>query len=249
MIEQTREMMHKLKFLGMLETLDLRLHEAKSSDWSYSDFIAALMTDEKLYRDDRATKRRVKGAKFRTDACLEKLDFTARRTLSKTLVNELKHLKFVTDPRNVIIVGPTGVGKTFLATAIGSHACREGYTVIFMGVNMFIEETSLRRATGTFLKLRDRLIKTDLLILDDLGIKPLPPTAIQDLYDILEERYQSKSTLITSQLPLENWREIIDDSVALDAIMDRLIHGTVKIEMKGESYRKKRGLKQVLDTP
>lgn len=249
MIEQTRETMHKLRFMGMLETLDLRIHEAKSAGWSYSDFIGALMTDEKLYRDDKATKRRIRIAKFRTDACLEKLDFTAKRSLTKTFVSELQHLKFLSDPRNVLIIGPTGVGKTFLATAMGNHACREGFKVIFMGMNMFIEETTLTRATGTFLKLRDRLIKTDLLILDDLGIKPLPPAVIQDLYDILEERYQSKATMITSQLPLENWKEVIDDTVALEAIMDRLIHGAIKLEMKGDSYRKKRGKNKKLDTP
>ncbi len=244
MIEQTKEMMQKLKFFGMMETLDLRLHEAKSAGWSYSDFVGALMTDEKSHRDDKSTKRRIRVARFRTDACLDKLDLTARRSLSKTLVSELKHLKFINDPRNVLITGPTGVGKTFFATAIGNHACREGYKVSFMGMNMFIEETIMGRATGTFLKLRDKLIKADLLILDDLGIKPLPSTAIQDLYDILEERYQNKSTMITSQLPLTNWKEVIDDSVALEAIIDRLIHGVVKIEMKGESYRKKRGIKQ-----
>jgi DNA replication protein DnaC len=98
----------------------------------------------------------------------------------------------------------------------------------------------MSRADGTFLNYRERMIKTDILILDDLGIKPLPQSTVQDLYDILEERYQSKSTVITSQLPLKNWREVIDDPVALEAILDRLIHGAIKIELKGESYRKKR---------
>lgn len=248
MIEQTREMMTKLRFLGMLETLDLRLHEARSTSWSYADLIGALMTDEKLYRDDKAIKGRIRVARFRTDACLEKLDLTAKRSLTKQQINELKELSFVREPRNVILLGPTGVGKTFLATAIGNHACREGYKTLFMGMNMFIEESSLARASGNFLKFRDKLIKADLLILDDLGIKPLPPTAIQDLYDILEERYQSKSTVITSQLPLENWKEVIEDEVALEAIMDRLIHGSHKIEIKGESYRKKRGNEKKVDT-
>jgi DNA replication protein DnaC len=137
-------------------------------------------------------------------------------------------------------MGPTGVGKTFLATALGNHACRGGFSVTFIGVNMFIEKVQMSRADGTFLNYRERMIKTDILILDDLGIKPLPQSTVQDLYDILEERYQSKSTVITSQLPLKNWREVIDDPVALEAILDRLIHGAIKIELKGESYRKKR---------
>ncbi len=241
MLEQTKEIMHRFKFFGMLGALDMRLHEAMSTSWSYSDFIGALITDEKRYRDDKAIKNRIRSAKFRNDATLDKLDSTAKRNLSKTEINEMKNLKFLTDPRNVLIIGPTGVGKTFLATAIGDHACREGYKVIFLGVNMFIEETTLTRAAGTFLRYRERLVNSDLLILDDIGIKPLPPTAITDLYDILEERYQSKSTMFTSQLPIENWKEVIDDAVALEAIIDRLIHGAIKIEMKGESYRKYRG--------
>lgn len=248
MIEQTREMMTKLRFLGMLETLDLRLHEARSSSWSYADLIGSLITDEKIYRDDKAIKRRIRVARFRTDACLEKLDLTAKRSLSRHQVNELKELTFVREPRNVLLLGPTGVGKTFLATAVGNHACREGYKTLFMGMNMFIEESSMARASGNFLKFRDKLIRADLLVLDDLGIKPLPATATQDLYDILEERYQSKSTVITSQLPLENWKEVIEDEVALEAIMDRLIHGALKIEIKGESYRKKRGKEKKVDT-
>jgi DNA replication protein DnaC len=243
-IEQTREMMSRMKFFGMIETLDLRLHEARTNGWGHGDFISALITDEKLYRDDRAIKTRIRCAKFRTDASFEKLDLTGKRTIAKDQIQQLKSLKFLAEPRNVIILGPTGVGKTFLATAIGNHACREGYRVSFLGMNMFIEETTISRAAGHFLKLREKLVKADLLILDDLGIKPLPPTVAQDLYDILEERYQHKSTIITSQLPLNNWMEVIEDSVVLEAIMDRLIHGVIKVEINGESYRKKRGLKK-----
>jgi len=241
MIEQTRECMQKMKFNGMLETLDLRIHEATTAGWSYSDFIGALVTDEKHHRDNKAIKRRIKGAMFRTDACLDKIDYTAKRSLSKKLVCELKTLRFFSDSRNILLIGPTGVGKTFLATAIGNHACHEGYKVTFMGVNLLMEEIAMSRATGKFLRLRDRLIKTDLLILDDLGIKPLSSGVIQDLYDILEERYQKYPTVITTQLPLINWKEVIDDPVALEAIVDRLIHGAIQIDLTGESYRKKIG--------
>ena len=111
---------------------------------------------------------------------------------------------------------------------------------MFVGVNLLIEKITLARADGTFLRYRDRLAKADLLILDDLGIKTLPQETVQDLYDVLEERYQTRSTVITSQLPLTNWKEVIEDAVALEAILDRLIHGAVKIDLSGESYRKKR---------
>ena len=185
--------------------------------------------------------RRLKAAHFRTDASLERIDVTAKRNLSRTQIQELRELKFVTDPRNVLILGATGVGKTFLATALGNQACRQGFTCLFFGMNFFLEKLSLHRADGSFLKFRDRLIKCDLLILDDLGLKILPQDAIQDLHDVLEERYQSKSTVITTQLPLMNWKEVIEDPLALEGMVDRMIHGAVTLQLEGESYRKKRG--------
>ena len=110
-------------------------------------------------------------------------------------------------------------------------------------MNFLIERVQLARVEGSYLKFRDKLIRTDLLILDDLGLKPLPPEMVQDLYDILEERYQSKCTVITSQLPVQNWKEVISDEVALEAILDRLINGTIQIQVDGDSYRRKRGVK------
>ena len=169
---------------------------------------------------------------------MERLDLTSKRNLTKTQVHDLFQLGFINAPRNVIILGPTGVGKTYLATALGNQACRKGYSSFFIGMNMLIEKLAISRAEGGFLKLRDKLTKVDLLILDDLGIKRLPPSAVQDLYDIMEERYQSKSTVITTQLPVENWKEVIEDLVALEAIVDRIIHGSIVINLKGESYRK-----------
>lgn len=240
MIEQTKQNLYQLKCFGILSSLDVRLTEATGQNWGHIEFLSSLVSDEVLDRNNRKTKRRVKAARFRTDASFERIDFTAKRSLSKTQVENLKTLRFMSEPRNVIVMGPTGVGKTFVATALGNHACRHGHTATFIGVNMFIEKLQMCRADGTFLNYRERLIKTDLLILDDLGIKPLPAEVIQDLYDILEERYQSKATVITSQLPIENWKEVIDDSVALEAILDRLIHGAIKLEVKGESYRKRR---------
>jgi len=239
MIEQTKKILSELKCHGMLSSLDLRLTEATSNGWGHSEFLSALSTDEKSYRDNRKTARRIKAAQFRTDASLERFDFTVRRSIVKTQIQDLMELRFLREPRNILILGQTGVGKTFLATAIGNHACRSGFTTLFIGVNHLIDRLALARADGTFLNFRDKLIRADLLILDDLGLKILPPETVQDLYDVLEERYQSKSTMITSQLPVANWKEVIEDAVVLEAILDRLIHGAVTLQVEGESYRKK----------
>jgi DNA replication protein DnaC len=247
MLEQTKSMLAQMKMNGILEGLDLRLAEATSHNWGHSDFLSAIVTDEKNHRDNKQVKRRIKAARFRTDACYEKIDTTAKRSLTSTQVRDLMELRFLHEPRNVLIHGPTGVGKTFLATALGNQACRKGFTSIFMGLNELIDRVDVARADGSYLRLRDRFIKTDCLILDDLGIKKLPAIVVQDLYDILEERFSNKSTIITSQIPIENWKEVIEDPVALEAILDRLVHGAIRLNLSGESMRKKRSQEQRLD--
>jgi DNA replication protein DnaC len=227
----------------------MRLAEATTHAWGQSDFLSALITDEKNYRENQKIKGRIRAARFRTEACAEKIDVTAKRNLSATQVKDLMELRFLKEPRNVLIHGQTGVGKTFLATALGNQACRKGFTCIFLGINELIERIDIARADGSFLRFRDRLIRTECLILDDLGIKKLPQVMVQDLYDILEERYSNKSTIITSQIPLENWKEVIEDPVALEAILDRLVHGAIKLNLTGESMRKKRAQSLDLDKP
>ncbi len=247
MLEQTRNQISEMKLFGMLKSLDLRLQESISHGWSPSELLSALMTDEKTYRDSAKINRRLKAANFRTQASFESIDYTAKRTLTKAAVKDLMQMNFIkASPRNVMIVGPTGVGKTFLSTAIGNHACRHGHTTIFMGISVFVEKLLMARTDGTYLRLRERLIKTDFLIIDDIGLKKLPPQIVQDLHDLLEER-QEKCTLITTQLPLKNWKEIIDDELALDTVVDKLQHGSLHLVLEGESYRKKKGQKDKLD--
>lgn len=233
--------MGRLKMFGMLKTLDTRLVEAQENGWSYSDFLSALVTDEKGYREQKSTEYKIKRAKFRRPASFDQFDYRAKRTLKKSQIEELKQLSFLRNKQNLLLLGPTGVGKTFVATAIGYHACNEGFTCQFMGLNLFVEQAALNRTAGTFLRFRDRMIRADLLILDDFGLKKFTPTVTQDFYDILEERYQEKSTIVTSQLPIPNWKEVVDDEVALEAILDRLIYGQ-RLEITGESYRKKMNL-------
>lgn len=247
MLEQTRNQISEMQLFGMLKNLDLRLQESITHGWSPSEFLSAVITDEKTHRDIQKINRRVKAASFRTQATFETIDYTAKRTLTKATVKDLMQLNYIkAAPRNVMMIGPTGVGKTFIATALGNHACRHGYTTIFLGISVFIEKLLMARTDGTYLRLRDKLIKTDFLIIDDIGLKKIPPQIVQDLHDILEER-QEKCTLITSQLPLENWKEIIDDELALDTVVDKLKHGSLHLNIEGDSYRKKKGQKAKLD--
>ena len=175
MLEQTRNQISEMKFFGMLKSLDLRLQESISHGWSASELLSALITDEKNYREATQINRRLKAANFRTQAVLEMIDYTADRTLTKATVRDLMQMNYIkASPRNVMIVGPTGVGKTFLSTALGNHACRHGYSTIFMGLTFFVEKLLMARTDGTYLRLRDRLIKTDFLIIDDIGLKKLP---------------------------------------------------------------------------
>lgn len=248
MIEQTKNHLGAMQLHGMLRSLDLRMQEAVSHEWGPGEFLAALVSDEKSYREVRQINRRLRTANFRTQASFETWDYTAKRTINKSTVRELMQLTYIkSSPRNVMVVGPTGVGKTFIATAIGNQACRHGFTTLFMGISVFIEKLLMARTDGTYLKLRDRLIKTDLLIVDDIGLKKIPSQIVQDLHDILEER-QEKCTLLTTQLPLKNWSEIIEDELALDTVVDKLQHGSLTITIQGESYRKKKGKQESIDS-
>lgn len=240
-MDVTNNQLHQLRLCGMLKTLPLRLQESQQEKWSYSEFLNGLLVDEIRYRDQKSSEGRLKRAKFRTQADFDHFDFTLKRSLTKTQIKELKELSFMKSKQNLLLLGPTGVGKTFVATAIGHQACVEGYNVIFEGMNSLIETIKFHRVAGTFLRIRKRLIEADLLIIDDLGIKPLDGEMVQDLYDILEERYHKKSTIITTQLPIQNWKEIITDEVVFEAIVDRVAHG-YKIEITGESYRRRRGI-------
>jgi DNA replication protein DnaC len=236
--------MIELNLTGMRETFLVRAKQARESGLTSEDFFGLMLQDELEYRRSARIKRLLKRAAFRQPANLESLDLKLDRGLDKRQIKELETCRFLDDGINILIMGPTGVGKTYLATAIGNAACRRGHSTIFFRMNALIEQMLLARAKGTYLNLLKRLAGSDLLILDDLGIKPLEPQHFQDLYDVLDERGEEKSTIVTSQLPVENWSEIIADPVACEAITDRLSSIAIRLVMQGSSYRPKRGARK-----
>lgn len=246
-MQQTEMKLNQLQMWGAKKTLDLRLTEASNGGWKYSELIDALLQDELSYRDQKKTEYRIKRAKFRQEAYEDLFDFNVKRNITKAQVKELLGLNFLEKKQTLLILGPTGVGKTFLASAIGYHCCQKGYECLFLSMNNFIEQTQMARVTGNFIKYKEKIIKSSLLILDDFGIGKLSAQNVQDLYDVLEERYQKRSTILTSQLELNSWKDIITDTVILEAIVDRIAHG-LRIEITGDSYRKKQGVDKVKGT-
>ena len=196
-----------------------------------------ILFDDVQYKKNLRRQRLLKAAGFRSQASLEGITYEKVRNFDKKQINEIAQMRFLEDGVNVLIYGATGVGKTYLATAIGNHVCRSGRSVLFMKMNFMLEKMSLARAEGTYLGFLKKIHNVDLLIVDDFGIKVLTDQQFQDFYDVLGERESSKSTSLTTQLPSENWNEVIPDPLVCEAISDRLTANAIKLLIKGPSKR------------
>lgn len=235
---QAKNLMAEMKFQGMLMGFDKILDNANNDGWGNIEVIDAFLQKEYDYRQSRKVESKIRNSKLKLKPEIEDFDFTAKRSITKAQIKDLYKLDWVNRGRAILLIGPTGVGKTFIAQALGLHACRNGYSVTFMSVTNFLENIMLARSSSTYLKFRDKIIKPDVFILDDLGLRKFSAMESQDLCEILEERSMNKSTIITTQLPVDHWKEVIPDPVIADAIIDRVIHSAITIKITGTSYRK-----------
>ncbi|MDD5515735.1 MAG: IS21-like element helper ATPase IstB [Thermovirgaceae bacterium] len=236
--EQTIATLNAMKLLGMARGLEERLNTPAHAELSHAEFVGLLAQDEKLYRDNQRLKRLLRNARLRQDASLEDIDFRHPRGLNRQVMLELSSTRWIDAHRNVLLTGPTGIGKSYLACALGNFAARNGYTILYMRAPRLFEGLQQSRGDGSHMKTLSRLAKVHLLIIDDFLLNPLGELERRDLLEIVEDRYQTGSTIITSQCPINDWHPNIGDPTLADAICDRLFHNTFKIDLRGDSMRK-----------
>jgi len=240
--EQTFDKLYAMKLIGMAEGFKEQLEQASFRDLSFEERFAMLADRQWIWKENKRLKRLLQEAKLKLQASLEDIDYRTPRGIEKALILSLASCQWIRSHHNLLISGPTGVGKTFLACAFAQKACREGLRTLYLRSPQFVDQIALARADGTYGTLIKRLAKTHLLVIDDLGLAPLTDTERRDLLEVIEDRTGSSSTLITSQLPIENWHDHIGDPTIADAILDRLIHNGHRIQLKGGSMRKKQKL-------
>jgi len=238
LLEQTFTKLNQMKLFGMTRALEEQLAQPDIISIPFEERLGMLVDREADLRENKRLARLLKEAKLKQQACVEDVDFRHPRALDRSVLFSLADCRWITEHHNLIITGPTGVGKTFIACALANKACRRGFTVRYWRTTRLLQAVAAARADGSYATLIHKLQKTELLLLDDWGISPLQVEEARDLLDILEDRNQTRSTLITSQMPINHWHEVLADPTLADAILDRLVHNAYKLELRGESMRK-----------
>lgn len=239
MMTTTLERLHTLRLGAMADAYRAQQQAAATAALGFDERFSMLVDAEHLFRGNRALARRLKEAKLRVPhACLEDLDPSPRRGLDRALVRQLATGRWIAEHHHVLITGPTGVGKTYLACALGQQACRQGFRALYRRVPRLFDELALAHADGSYTTLLARLARIDVLVLDDWGLAPLKESQRQDLLEVLEDRDGSRSTVITSQLPREQWHDYLGEPTVADAILDRVVHRAFPIALTGPSRRK-----------
>jgi DNA replication protein DnaC len=240
LLHPTLEKLTTMRFSGMATALEEQMKMNGLEEMGFEERLGLLLDHEQAVRETRRMKTRLSRAKLRQDGSIEDIDFRHPRGLDKSLVLRLSGCQWIKDKNNLIITGSTGVGKSYLACAFAQKACREGFSALYLRMTKLFEDMSLAKGDGRYLKLLTSFAKADLLVLDDYGLMPLNQEQRHDFLEILEDRHNLKSTLVTSQLPIEHWHEQIGDPTLADAILDRLVHNAHKIKLNGDSMRKKK---------
>ncbi len=240
MTKEIIEKIRSLKLYGMLRAYQTSTETNQLSEMTTDEFVKFLIESEWDDRYNKNIERRLKNARFRYQACIENIHFDSDRTLDKNQIMRLAECNFIKKNENVLITGSTGIGKSFLASAIGHQACTLGYKVIYANATKLFAKLKMTKADGTYVREVARIERHDLLIIDDFALQPLDNQNRSALMEIIEDRHEKSSLIITSQLPVNIWHEAIGEKTIADAILDRIVHVSHRIELKGESLRKER---------
>ena len=233
------DQLQSLRLNGMHKALQEQLDNPESGAMSFEERLGLMVDRELTERENRRLQTLLRKAKLhQSSALIEDLDKQAPRGLDSRLMAQLSTLQWCREHLNLIITGPTGIGKSWIGCALGNKACREGLSTRYFRLSRLFQALQLARADGTWNKLLRELARTDLLIIDDWGLTPITDEGRRDLLELLDDRFSIKSTLITSQLPVEHWHDYIGDSTLADAIMDRMVHNSYRLTLDGESMRK-----------
>lgn len=234
----TLQHLRAMKLDGMAQAFQEQLELNNVKDLVFEERLALLIDREMVTRDNRGFARRLRNARLKQQATLEDLDYKHPRNLDAKLVRSLSGCDWVGERHNLIITGPTGVGKTYLTCALAHQACRRGFTALYAQTGRLLQELAMTKGDGRYLRLLNQIAKTHLLVLDDWGLDNPTPEQRRILLELLDDRYERGSTLIASQFPTELWYENLNDPTLADAILDRVLHNAYRIELKGESLRK-----------
>lgn len=240
--QPTIEKLNSMKLTAMAKAFADQMQCPDITQLTFEERFGLIVDHQMTDLENRRMQNRLKKAKLRLPASLEDLDFKQGRGLDRSTVMSLALNQWVTSHHNILVTGPTGAGKSYLACALAQKACRDGYTTLYQRVPRLLQDIAVSRLDGRYAKLIAPIIKCEVLILDDLLISPLTREEQRELLEIVEERYDRKATIVTSQLPVKAWHDAMQDPTLADAILDRLVHNAYKLELKGESMRRKRSV-------